>query len=1513
MTTRHPTRIAAAAKALKRQKIAESTRIRAAAKARRFQDFQNSVAQLRIARMKTGELRAAKPKQHRCRRVVKRLPPQQPTRVSDDPLPVKRARRDFLFSALLGVHLDITSRTLRPPPSARRFTLTKYQRRYWFRRVLVRGYYSDSTRSNVQLQLLRSRSQFQNLVKKREQLMDDFRHQRFLSDPRAVERFHSAVSVLQAEAEKHNQLMHSLNGNIAATPMAALERIESQRVAEKWQSTTLPDLAGASVVLSQALHGVILTDAREPLGPNHFPEATTWKEVILKGDGSTTSVNSYRVSYPSNAGRAINDVEEKDIATFRLLGSNTDLDSVRVGINRELPLPKPLDLINSPSVRKLFSDNVTPSDIEEATSAMSVHRFGGIKGKRQIVGWDSLLIQQGAAYTNLARIDARGFNYKRFGFWLLARLWESSIASTVIPASQNGTVPAMRPMPIDSDEWNTTTIDLAYMTPARRAHKTTPVHPMNTVRFYHMFSSRRPASELHPYGPEDVLLGWSTDANDRKHQLAKDIYRDSCNDPLEPHLLMQALDSGEAAFIDATNLTTTQVRIAVEAMAPQHHTGYYFSPTGATGAHEYRSPFGRFSEIDDTTGYTRNGAEHIIIYHSGPAFASPRERAIYEAETFGIQSSYYAEVTNPPAPEGDGETVNVTRFRRSRASNSSYGKIYTPSEYMDVIRHWMRHHHAGSSFWAAHDMLMYRTVLYKPSDSPAALENAPNSALDSFAQRGLHLPRDLSATAYFDVFRGMATLPGDAPELSGIMGLQRNKWIWHCIYACHANAVAINWASFAYSMCGFEWAPLTSNTPTPRRVLRNLMTTRLREYEITPWMTVSATATGYMYGFAPMNSTLRSTDQEAAPGVWQNNLPIYLANPYHEAWALETIPRHMVLPLKNGTPTWPTSSPLPMINGYERLAPKVRLGGDSAVDFGLPFLAEGGFTANAQYMVAVGTRDSLNGTPRWRTDGAYRDDLVLGSWDTPHQYEWPTNPSRHRPTWMAPSNSIFGNYIVPGSIRSYNSSTHSVKAVGITCVAADLNDIMGTHYVTANSFSRRTSIHPRGRSQRRSPHSGAPVLQDPVTGAWAGPPSVGSSDPSLSPPRSPSPSAPLVPPQCAIQDYRRSWANMIIDKSEAAVSIAYIAPSGYLAERIPEATPFSLLLWQDRSADFFTGITYAAANDTTVDLPPPPALGASHTANPFADMPAYLRNHNWIHAPEPRRTNYPPPRPIPSRAAHILTDPLAHRSQLERAQASRDAETRRPEHVRDNNDVGFKYTGANPNNVVGAKRRLQDSAMPKNQLKRVMNFINNADDEYRQEQRAARAAANSKAVQSDTEWLTYPGPVDVDPPPVEQQPNHQPYTIRNARQRYNQKRAETDPKRDTQSKVKFAPVPPKWLQEIDDEGLRQVPDLINPALPDAAPVVNLPKQPFRPANTNPALVSPIPAVGNDGRPLKGVSNILEPQLQDTNDAEAVQMQSKHLALPAMGGTSMTGPGGTINSGNLADVFEAQTPKKDSGV
>ncbi|QDM35289.1 hypothetical protein [Macrophomina phaseolina fusagravirus 1] len=342
-----------------------------------------------------------------------------------------------------------------------------------------------------------------------------------------------------------------------------------------------------------------------------------------------------------------------------------------------------------------------------------------------------------------------------------------------------------------------------------------------------------------------------------------------------------------------------------------------------------------------------------------------------------------------------------------------------------VIRYLATKHNAIRDLEQGLEAVLYRGVVYKSDNITAKRENLGSKQyINADGNWQLHLPRDLTASAYFDALR----VPLEpSPKIQYMLAMHPREVVQNSALVNHARAVSLNWASYALSMLGQQWgvAPGTATN----QFIRNHVDVWLRQYgieNINIWSTLHANAMALQYGFAP-STFARSTEGLTVLNWWTDYQAPYLANPYHELWMMEMIPSHQLLPFYDedtpAHPTWVDGRPHPTTD-FMSFQNWVEVARDLSPFSGRTWMSDGGATRNAQFYVAQGVKNQFRfqgGQPKFK----------LSRWTAQYQHQAPQNPADQDPTWMEPINSPFADFLLPGSLPALNMSINRVYAWGV--------------------------------------------------------------------------------------------------------------------------------------------------------------------------------------------------------------------------------------------------------------------------------------------------------------------------------------------------------------------------------------------------------------------------------------------------------------------------------------------------
>nr|QMU26428.1 structural/gag protein [Rosellinia necatrix mycovirus] len=779
-------------------------------------------------------------------------------------------------------------------------------------------------------------------------------------------------------AAKRNRAMHALNGNIEAierTTRATTKGIEvtgELRVAADYR------LGGAMPVLTEYLFGA-QPQVSGPVTASTFDgnllrERVTMNLATTADDrglsvGTVSTRNRYTLTYPVGSGRM--PTERDDTNHIRFVVRSNRMNDILV--QRAPPRPSrelggPNFLIDE-SLAALWRNWQDPVALKDAETVLSSQRFTGVRGNRQVLGWEARAPIRQQALHALAMADSQGSSYFRFMFRLMSLYFAQSISEAGVDP-----VTGLRNSRLIAPTRNAD--DLAYDPAGPAPWQRTRLVPLSAYT-----PAAAAGAGVNPEAPLQDDLGAADNIND--------------------------IANGAAAFVDAEAMSDEMLRLVIWALTPAVRDGAHRL---SVGERTWESPLQRYTEDMD------HGVSTIYLHYG--ARAPPGTQEQVEGRLLG---------------RGFDDTPSATA-RSPWTAEPSRALI------AQVINHFIRKHHAATDAWNAFDLVLHLAAAYTPSTIRGAAPAAPFNPVNCFGTRTLTLPPDLTAPAYFDCVRRPMDMPEHATHVAGLLSLTPRELVRTAFYTAHANATSLNWASYALSMRNEEW--LVANGGPGNHYRTNLaaqLTSRLYDTEITPWQLMHRAATAHMYEFAPMLTTVHAVGTLVV-AEWAPNSTPFMGNPYHDMWMLKKLPRHMLLPLENTVPSWPENEPRPMFSPTETASPRVRVARDLALFTGRAWVQDGGMMANLQYYAAT-----PNATPThrniWRSDenapAAFESPMVLGSWNSPYQYEWPANPNEFTPQFIASPGSVFGAYLRPGSVQNYDSGANRIRAVGARLVLAE--------------------------------------------------------------------------------------------------------------------------------------------------------------------------------------------------------------------------------------------------------------------------------------------------------------------------------------------------------------------------------------------------------------------------------------------------------------------------------------------
>jgi len=446
--------------------------------------------------------------------------------------------------------------------------------------------------------------------------------------------------------------------------------------------------------------------------------------------------------------------------------------------------------------------------------------------------------------------------------------------------------------------------------------------------------------------------------------------------PMWTDAIQRGLKHGTAQFVDASDLSEdelVQLLSAIDPSLPDNITDLTFGvrPTadGAYARHAYRHP---------STRYTfANGVTDIVI-HTGA------DGAMYD---LAAQNRVRLRVHEPPSVSDIDTLLRLLAVR----------------------------HGAGPALLFGLEVALYRAAVFPSSRLPSARTAVPlHQYPGSDGNWELHLPRMYTASAYFDTFMEPCHVPSDVDLF---LSLRPQELINNYTLVGFFRTVSLNWASFAQSLNGRTWRHRPQNEPV-RGIQQwiNIITRTFNFDKVTDWSTTHANAMAIQYGYAPSMS-VRSTEAGWIRSYWDDWVtPIY-GNHYLELWAMEFMPTFQLLPfydpeLGSSHTMWPSDRPRPLM-ARESFTGQVLLGRDSPLFAPQAWKQSGGPQYSAQFYAAAGAGNE------WRFAGATLD-FSLMRMNEERVDRFRQAPAGQPPIWMQPANQPFADFLLPGTVNTWN-------------------------------------------------------------------------------------------------------------------------------------------------------------------------------------------------------------------------------------------------------------------------------------------------------------------------------------------------------------------------------------------------------------------------------------------------------------------------------------------------------------
>ncbi|BDB32799.1 hypothetical protein [Cryphonectria carpinicola fusagravirus 1] len=454
--------------------------------------------------------------------------------------------------------------------------------------------------------------------------------------------------------------------------------------------------------------------------------------------------------------------------------------------------------------------------------------------------------------------------------------------------------------------------------------------------------------------------------------------------------MIQALVDGRAQLIDAEGFTKEEIAQIIGCLAP---SGAGNVPILRRSVVPDPATPDATEDVDMLPACARftypNGVTHIIVHHGNSAIPDQADQQWIAAHAFDFPSL----------------AILAT-----------------------VMRTYATRHALEDLFKWAFEAVAYRTAFYTAADALGARHDLHSDLLISAQGASeLHLPRNVTGSAYFDTFFAPVQVTGD---LEMYLYATPQQLVTSATLASHCRAVALAWACKSGSLLGLSF---TRAAARQNQFTRNQQDKWLRMYygELNIFSALHANAMGFQYGFAP-SALVRRTEGGLLPDWWKNYVAPTLVNHYLELWAMQSIPTFQVLPYYDATAKtshvqWPEDTPdstaaLPSFN-TER---KVRLAREFSPLTGHSWLGDGGAEYNAQFYYAQGADG------RFAYEGA-EPKANFSSWTGTFARSFPSTPAAARGISLTNGRlgEAFSDFILPGSFISYRVASDKVINWGV--------------------------------------------------------------------------------------------------------------------------------------------------------------------------------------------------------------------------------------------------------------------------------------------------------------------------------------------------------------------------------------------------------------------------------------------------------------------------------------------------
>jgi hypothetical protein len=821
------------------------------------------------------------------------------------------------------------------------------------------------------------------------------------------------------------------------------DRSQETKIAGEYVGRQVPGLNNAAIVPNEYLFSASTVDSDSRIGADSVPQELAIERVVpvvqnaLIGasTGQISAISCGRTShffrhFPEGSGRMVSRFTSS-APIFPIVRRIHGEDYSAVYQHRS-PLDKMADIpfigsaLETHPLAAMFETTMDISKIDSCERFLSSRRFAGIRGNRQILAYESSMLTRAHRWRRLGNADRKGQRYYTFMFnlWCMYfnRQIEDVLGNTI--AGQAGAWSQARAARADNP--------LPANTPATALNgEHIPSHlSINPLTAYNAPTAMNTAND-----PEDSL--WINDGE-----------------------AIDAIEAGEAVFIDREGLSDRALGLAVRAFAPMTDRLYRQWAPASHNTRALTPPLVGVSVADWLT--TKVGSLNFYI-HWGPSNL-PLGVAMgnWSVATFGADFT-----GNGVAPDNTKCPWNIN---------------YTRGEIAALMRHFCVKHHAWADCWAAFDAAIYRTHQFSLNLSPNVSPQADETVYcDASLNHRINLPANLTMPAYLDWARAPAPSVGSGEDLEAIWNLTPTQSYWMSQLACQAHASSVNWAASCFSLFGTTIAHHMTNNPANDYERNHLsgMFFKIIEQTLNPWLTRHAAATKVMYGFRPTDSTLETYGQKLI-NAWDDNKSPFLLNAYHDLWAVKVLPASYKLPCPDDAPEWNEQEARPVF-GQDQ-SDEVRVSRNTLPFTGRAYVQDGGQIMNLQYYMATGASSGGFRFEATAANSATHDvhaAVQACAWDTPFRHRHPRNVDAFSPTSLGPIGTPWADFITPGSIETFKLRSNRVRALGCRLGAVHVTGALREH-VTRQWFlmssgstpSRNLSVtyeHPLGYRYDKEP------------------------------------------------------------------------------------------------------------------------------------------------------------------------------------------------------------------------------------------------------------------------------------------------------------------------------------------------------------------------------------------------------------------------------------------------------------